>query len=423
MEGTPVNRPTYNVRLSDAQIRCIIKVVFPSHEISDITQLESDKSFNNRIYFIDVRPEQAVHSPNEELLRLVLKVCGHYFDLRKVENELASLLLLHKYCPDIPVPKAFAWSGDGKSIETVNGDQRSPADLEGTPIAKHPWILMNRLPGRSMTVQDLDGPHREQIIPQVAAYVNMWRTLVPSTSYFGNLRLVESIESPGSTDNFFSLTHDKAFYLGDLLLCNYPQAYAITSPLEYYSRYAQDQAKRLMENHLFANVRDQLLPIVKDVLSILPQIPAFLIRKSAKFTHFDLSPRNILVSETDSSQVTGLLDFEFAGFFPEEEEFVNAQVRQSDDWREEDWGVLMTALSSLGQKVPPTNGLSEEDCLNEQHWKQLTMLVQIIDSIAPWYIQEGAFTDQDLAKRLEEANMNLQDNTRRLQELLNVDGR
>ena len=327
---------------------------------------------------------------------MVLKVCGHYFDHRKVENELASLLLLRKYCPDIPVPKVFAWSYDGKSIETLDGDPTNSAGLEGNPMLKHPWILMNRLLGRSMANQDLDGPHRMQIVGQIARYVNMWRTQVPSNSYFGNLRLVDSNKSLEAADGFFSLTHGKAFFLGDLLLCNYPQADAITSPLDYYTRHARDQAKRLMENHVFAGFRDQISPVVEDLLSTLPRIPVIQVRKPARFTHYDLSPRNILVSENDSSQVTGLLDFEFAGFFPEEEEFVNAQVRQSDDWRKEGWKELMIALSSLGQKVPPTKGLSKEHCINEQDWKQLEALAQIIDSIAPWDIQEGVASDQGL---------------------------
>jgi hypothetical protein len=363
---------------------------------------------------------QALYQSNKDPLRLVLKVSGHYFDHRKIENELGSLLLLHEYCPNIPVPKVFAWSRDGKSIETADGASKYSADLEGVPHSKHAWILINRLPGRSMTVQDLDGPDREQILYQVAEYVNMWRTLVPSASYFGNLKLLRRNESPESTNVFSSLMRDKLFCIGDLLLCTYQQSDAMASPLDYYSRYARDQVKRLTENHLFRGIKDEVWPIVEDFLSVLPYIPVLQVQKPAKFTQFDLSPRNILISENGSSRITGFLDFEFAGFFPEEEEFINEQVRQSSDWRIEDWEVLMINLSSLGQKVPPIEGLGKEHCIDEQHWKQLETLVQTIDSITPWHIQEGAFSDQDLATELKEASVNMQEKMRELQELLNL---
>jgi len=52
------------------------------------------------------------------------------------------------------------------------------------------------------------------------------------------------------------------------------------------------------------------------------------------FTHYDFSPRNILVSEGSPPLVTSVLDFEFAGFFPNEDQFTNNAIANNQDWPE-----------------------------------------------------------------------------------------
>ncbi|KAJ9605682.1 hypothetical protein H2200_009531 [Cladophialophora chaetospira] len=418
---TPAHQPTYGVQVTPEQIRQIIEVVFPGHQVTNIVQLESGKSFNNRIYFINVEPSRTFSARETVPLHLVLKVCGRGFHSSKIENELGSLFLLHKYCPDLPIPRIFAWSGDGKSVETTYGASTIYAGCEEIQLSEHAWILMERLPGRSMTVDDLDGPHREVLLHQVAGCVSMWRTLIPATTYFGNLRRLDKEVSSESTNVFLELADGEPFCIGGLLLCTYYDPAAMTSPLEYYGRSARDQVEKLAKSHLLAGIKDEVYHIVEDFLSIMPSIPILQNRKPSSFTHFDLSPRNILISETDPPQITGFLDFEFAGFFPEEEEFLNAQVRQTDDWRQQDWKVLMRNLGSLGQVVPPTEGVDRETCISESHWNQLNAVAQITDNIAPWYIQEGAFSAEDLAVECQKAAAIVREKMRELQELVTGD--
>ena len=61
------------------------------------------------------------------------------------------------------------------------------------------------------------------------------------------------------------------------------------------------------------------------------------------FTHHDFSPGNILV--------TGILDFEFAGFFPNEES-TNDAIVYSEDWPEAVYRVFPEELEGLGERTP-----------------------------------------------------------------------
>jgi aminoglycoside phosphotransferase (APT) family kinase protein len=69
------------------------------------------------------------------------------------------------------------------------------------------------------------------------------------------------------------------------------------------------------------------------------------------FTHHDFSPGNILVSESSPLLVTGILDFESAGFFPNEESTNNA-IAYSDDWPEAVYRVFLEELEGLGERTP-----------------------------------------------------------------------
>lgn len=114
------------------------------------------------------------------------------------------------------------------------------------------------------------------------------------------------------------------------------------------------------------------------------------------FTHYDFSRRNILVSEGSPPLVTGILDFEFAGFFPNEEQFTNNAIVNNQDWSETAYMVFLEELEMLGERTP-LRGIDQES------WKEVCRLVQITKDVAPWYLREGGTKGPELAAELSKA--------------------
>lgn len=95
------------------------------------------------------------------------------------------------------------------------------------------------------------------------------------------------------------------------------------------------------------------------------------------FTHQAFAPRNILVSpEANPPEltVTGIVDFEFAGFFPEEDEILTCMSRQADDWNEETFNSILAHMSRLGMSVP----------VKKEQFDRLCILDNLIQNVAPW---------------------------------------
>ncbi len=393
----------------------IVNRVYPDHNVTNIKQLQSGKSYNNRVYFIDIAHAQRQADQNHGASGLVLKLAGHYFDHRKIENELGCLLLLKKHCPDLPIPEAVAWSANGRGIETVDG--RILEAEEGIPFSDHAWILESRLRGRVLTVADLDSGYGDSILQQVAEYVTMWRTQVPESPLWGNLRIQAVQQSQEPSAAFADLIPGKTFAVDAFLLNNFYWP----NTLLYYPTLAQDQLSRLEKEPQFSRNQQAHGAHWEDwVETELPKFP-LCDKANCTLTHLDFSPRNILISsEGGITRVTGVLDFEFTGFFPPEEEFLNAMVRQEGDWEKRHWDVIMQKMARLGQSVPPTLGVERERCFDETHWKQARIIAKTIDRLAPWDIMEGKYEDKELKRELDEAAGVVNDGIKKLRQLREV---
>ncbi|RBR06804.1 uncharacterized protein FIESC28_10920 [Fusarium coffeatum] len=109
------------------------------------------------------------------------------------------------------------------------------------------------------------------------------------------------------------------------------------------------------------------------------------------FTHYNLSPRNVLVSGSPP-QITGIVDFEFAGFFPALDEFLNDYIENSNDWSEDVYEVYLKRLEE--NSVPtPLKGIAKDG------WEQVYLLQQVVQNIAPWYLP-GKYTGEGLEQEL-----------------------
>ena len=405
---TPPHHPTYGVYLSEVTIHSIVSLVCPERTLRNVQQLESGKSFNNRIYFLTYEKnglcrENKIQAEMFDIDH-VLKVSGQFWGAEKAQNEVSCLLLLERYCPAVPAPRVVAYSenGIGSYVLSRSRSDGRPEAVQHhahlrtiTENQPHPWILMTRCPDVRLEATDLHGDRGIHIVKQIALQVSQWRHQIPRMHQIGNLRISDSSnEDPGHLlDTFPGIP---PLQVSGLLQCASKPPGIISTPLEYFRIQLQDQLTTLETNENFAANRESLVPIVRNFIDhTLSKLSLFRGEPHrAIFTHNDLSPRNILVSK--SGIITGILDFEFAGFFPVEEDFTNNIVHGRDDWPVSTDEVLFTELERLDVETS-LHGFDKST------WQEAKTLVEVIANIAPWYLAEGGVQGDELASALLEA--------------------
>ncbi len=336
-------------------------------------------------------------------LELVLKVNGRFFGADKIQNEVCSLWLLERYCPDIPAPRIFAWSEDGETIiclsENRDGSRKGKLGHPGPSGGKKPgWVLMSRTGGESVSGLDLQEHEWAQVGRQVADLASSWRQSIPTQAYCGAICLqrgptlgVTLSRSPDSDRPSLGV----AGIIGDGLRFSDP----VTDAIEFQRVKLIDKVQQLETQQVYSPNKLSLLPLIRDfVSSTLPKLE--LVRASTGngndgfvFTHYDLSPRNMLVSETDSGyKIVGVVDFEFAGFFPALEEFVNDYVDNGGDWPKAAYDAYLGRLGELGTPTPVKG-------IEKQVWQQAHWLGQLLENIAPWWLP-GDKNEKELEEAL-----------------------
>ncbi|OJT14177.1 hypothetical protein TRAPUB_9288 [Trametes pubescens] len=69
------------------------------------------------------------------------------------------------------------------------------------------------------------------------------------------------------------------------------------------------------------------------------------------FTHGDFHPRNVMITDGDDPELTGIIDWEMSGFYPEHWEYLKAMntrsVTDTDDW----WDYLPPCILGYDQEV------------------------------------------------------------------------
>ncbi|MCJ1452420.1 hypothetical protein MMC28_002763 [Mycoblastus sanguinarius] len=394
--STPRNHPIYGVNIGDEAIRALSAFVFPDLNLTHVERLGFSKSYNNRLYFLDFKPKGSRALTGETATQCVLKIVGRPFDQRKIENEVGCLLLLNCYCSDHPVPDVFAWSRNGEEVDTIDG--KSTRFTSSDTFSRHGWILMSRLLGNPLETADLDSVHGASILRQLAKYIAIWKETIPITSSYGNVRLQSSSESlcQPADNTFKHIIPGLEVSIQGCLLFLPATTRACTS---YSHALAQDQLTRLRSDSIYVPLSQRIEPDIDNFVLANPpsQIP-----HENVFSWLDFAPRNILV--TPSGNVTGLIDFEFSGFFPESEEFVNAVVRQNDDWQLRHWEGLMRELQFRGVKIPPPSDLElggkgsalgreqrerrEVNGFEEGEWRYTCAWAKVVDSLAPWELRD-----------------------------------
>lgn len=453
---TPRTNPNYDIYFSDEKIKTVVQRCLPhvGKDKMNIEHLPSGKSFNNRIYFINLsepvlntRPEwtnsgvEVTKSTTQiQSSFLVLKIAGHPFGKNKVQNEVACLLLFEKYCPSVPCPKLIAWSDDGKKIRTpeyprgfrdtevknvpvlaIQAEDGVPVEDVRKETEGQGWMLVTREPGRPVTEEDLSGKAGDQLMRQIGGYVATWRKNLPPAPAAGNLRIVTSNARPAPS----GMLYDKAILPGhevhiEGLIINSTPPAPLTTVENYVAFALKGEIKRLAEERMFGPLTDEMYDITKTFLDdVLRKLPMFQTElEPMKFTHTDISTRNILAvpgnGGPDSGvKVSAIIDFEFAGFFPAYEEFANCLQNKDLEWPLKKYGHFLTELAhldvlpeALAANIPPVSALGNAGDaafeFGDAHFHQATVLLRLCINLAPWWIKaETGLTTQQLRAEYE----------------------
>ncbi|KAJ9655756.1 hypothetical protein H2198_005462 [Neophaeococcomyces mojaviensis] len=390
---TPPNHPIHNVKLSVDQIATLVRRVFPNSELVSYEQLSSGQSFNNRIYFLTLKHYGQDSLPTET----VLKVIGRFFDVRKIQNEVSNLLLLKRHCPEIPAPEIVAWSKDTKIIDSTLTQPINSNETMTRASGSHKWVMMTKRPGRKLLKEDLLGPNSHAIATQLADTIASWRQKMPDIGSIGNFRI--NSDECTTRDNYTTLH----FRVEGLLFSEAQPVGPVKTPFDYYNHLLANQINKLNTNGIYIYLRPKIVTALEEFRQKkLPYLP-FLAEAHGPtikscFTHQDLSPRNILITDTPTGpKITGIVDFEFAGMFPVYEEYLNSMVRSDGDWPEPFWNRLLQELAGRGVKTPGVDPMTLE------MWKQGCELVTLIENVAPWWLDAGHLEGEELRNKLDEA--------------------
>ncbi|KAH8660615.1 hypothetical protein BX600DRAFT_467939 [Xylariales sp. PMI_506] len=407
---TPPSHPIYGVSLERHQIAEIVSCSFPGVVLTQCAQLPRGGSFNNRIYFLEVQVHSGdPQSPIVDNEAWVLKVNGRFFGRDKIQNEVGCLWLLEAHCPDVPAPRVKAWSENGLDVTSLPGNRTQARKValkshservDGDENSGPGWILMTKVEGKTLSSLTLDSAQWEQVAMQVAKITACWRQGIPSQPHCGNIAFVGEpvdslsiIQGPDHGPSTLSI-HG---VVGDGITFSDP----VTTTIDLYRIKISDKLHKLETVDVYAPNRDLCARVKDFVATTLDNLDGLNTSRGAGcgvfvFTHYDLSPRNILVSHRESTlAVSGIVDFEFAGFFPAFEEFVNAYVDNGGDWPEAAYKAYLQRLEDLGESTP-ARGFKVEV------WKQAALLGQLLENIAPWWLP-GDHGKEDLATELHNA--------------------
>jgi hypothetical protein len=268
------------------------------------------------------------------------------------------------------------------------------------------------VPGKPVAVADLDDAAiLASLATQLADMVSSWRQAIPSQKHGGSV-IFRGPAQAGTTDDNDNDKHDGIaldrpcgpgipdMAIRGILVEELKLTAPITRIHDYYGLKLDNKLQQLESCNIFARNRHLLGPLRRLRNERLPEISfADMFAQTGiptdtfLFTHYDLFPRNILVSGSPP-RVTGIVDWEFSGFFPPMDEFL-------EDWLDGDWPepFYTTFLKRLEEKGVATPARS----VKGDSWQVAYWLERVVESAAPWWLLTGSLTADQAEKALEKA--------------------
>ena len=380
-EETPPHHPTHGVHLCDDEIRAILRVCLAGDPANyRFSRLPHGQSFNNRIYMIN-----NIQNTKQSY---VLKVNGKFFGPAKIENEVACLQILHRYYPTVPVPRVIAWSTDGCRIILAESEkQEVDSNTINIDIAcQSGWILMTRLPGEPIDPSTLAAEHIPSLSLQLAQLISCWRRAVPRSKHCGNLRLrADHADLTAPSWQKQGGSYHLGFDIQGVLDIGLDKAdRPIDSLLSYWKVKLSHAIHQLSMEGVYTENRQPLLPLLnRFVNETLPALSLFHDSQEERdgfiFSHTDLSPRNVLISGSPP-QISGIVDFEFSGFFPWMQDFTGKSIVSEED-DEEGWPILMHG--EILRYLEDAGVVTPLHLRGTRKWREMMGLVELEVYIAP----------------------------------------
>ncbi|KAF4446984.1 protein kinase-like protein [Fusarium austroafricanum] len=259
------------------------------------------------------------------------------FGPAKVENEVLSLLLLQKMCPKIPVPRVLAYSEEGRTLHKCDaGGTAASSENLGTGFPG--WVLMTRLPGRPLDACDRSPEDLSLLSRQLADIVASWRKDIPCAQ--------------GSANIHYQPFEAEKLELGD----GDDGCPPATSFLDFWKMQINWKIKDIRQSSVFSDGTEEIVVSVSDILeNVLPRLLSKTPIEHDRFvfTHGDLFPRNILVSEKKPPRITGIIGFEFSGFYPPWKEYVQEwqPYKRLADWPAEVYQQFLINVEASGDST------------------------------------------------------------------------
>lgn len=402
-------------QISQQAIQTIFKQSLPESSGNVCTHPEQLPSDNNHLFAV---------SAGKPAKEYILKINGRYFDGAKAEHEAGGLLLNETFCPSVPVPRVVAWSTGGRSIwrRHRNGNAFK-AHLEDLPANMPGWVLMTRLAGKPLNIAKLTPAQKTSIIDQLVRITLCWRRNIPWSAWAGNIRF----EPHSSKDSLYrpaSRTSLPNVHIYGLQGMGKGRAPPMSTMLEYWQVNLRCLTDELGTEESLAPNRGCLAMLEECIDNILPKLSVLKKNQTHEFvfTHADFGPHNVLVSDYYPSVITGVVDFEFGGFFPTWSQFfayvtndalLNEEGNQNPDWPADVYTKYIRSLAEQGVATPYGHEAARE-------WKELANLMKLEMNIAPrWMV--GA--EKVETEALEKAKAAVEVAMDRLRSLSREDGR
>lgn len=411
----PTSHPSHGVSMSEQAIAAIMSNGWPGTKVESVTPLGAGKSFNNKIYFLKMQHADRTAALGE--VDAVLKINGTLYDGDKVQNEVACLRLLELYCPNVAFPRVLAWSEAGANATFVSTDHAETKSLETLvpPDAESKndvgWILTTKVTGNVVDLEELDTAAIMDLALQLADIVASWRLKIPAQKHCGSLKIREEVRQSanGLGDG---VTLDRPFGPGISKMAvrgNVVEEIKLSTPIatmqEYYRLKLNNKLRQLESLDAFAPNRHLLSPLK---LLCEERLPKFnfdeMFKQNAiptdtfQFTHYDLFPRNILVTGSPP-RITGIVDWEFSGFFPPVDEFLDDWL-DGGDWPKEFYIAYLKRLEENCVATPAKSARGDA-------WQMAWWLEKIIENAAPWWVL-GENDENQAKKILEKAEFVIQ---------------